>query len=160
VRSFLAVSTAGFALIGALAALSGCDQPRPVYVDGAYVRLNPNQDNPSSGYFTVHGGSEDVTLRSIQTEAAVRAEMHESMMHDKMMHMQAIESVDIPAGSAVAFAPGGKHVMIWKINPQAIAAGKMTFTYIFSNGDRILVDSVIQGPDGKPTGSGPAPSTN
>ncbi len=31
--------------------LGACDQAKPVYVDGAYVRLSPNRDNPSAGYF-------------------------------------------------------------------------------------------------------------
>ena len=60
--------------------------------------------------------------------------------------------VEFPNG--VGFAPGGRHLMIWQINPQAIAAGKMEFKLIFSNGDRLLVDAIIQTADGKPTGSG------
>ena len=141
-------------------ALAGCEQAKPVYVDGAYVRLSPNPDNPSAGYFTIHGGAEPVTLRSIETDAAVRLEMHESMMHEGMSSMKPITTVEVPAGAKVAFAPGGKHVMIWQINQQAIAAGKMELRLIFSNGDRLLVDAVIQGPDGQPTGnSREAPTT-
>lgn len=142
----------------ALMALSACSDPKPVYVDGAYVRLSPNPDNPAAGYLTIHGGSEPVTLRSIETDAAVRLEMHESAMQDGMMTMHPVETVDVPAGETVAFAPGGKHIMLWQINPQAVAAGKMEFRLIFSNGDRLLVDAVIQGPGGQPTGSGPAPT--
>ncbi len=141
-----------------LTALAGCGKPSPVYVDGAYVRMNPNPDNPSAGYFTIHGGSENVVLRDVQTDAAVRVEMHESMEHGGMMHMEPIATVDVPAGRKVAFAPGGKHLMLWQINRQAVAAGRMQFTMIFSNGDRLLVDAVVQGPDGQPTGSGPAPT--
>ena len=140
------------ALMG-LAMLVGCSNPKPLYVDGAYVRLNPNPDNPAVGYFTVHGGEAAVTLRSIETDAAVRLEMHESMTQGGMASMKPLDSVDIPARSTVAFAPGGKHLMVWTVNPQAIAAGKIELKMIFSNGDRILVDAVIQSPDGKATGN-------
>ncbi len=140
--------------------LAACDQAKPLYVDGAYVRLSPNPDNPAAGYFTIHGGSQPVTLRSIETDAAVRLEMHESVTHEDMASMAPIETVEVPAGATVAFAPGGRHVMIWQINQQAIAAGKMELRLIFSNGDRLLVDALIQKPDGEPTGTatGPAPS--
>ncbi|MBO9670540.1 MAG: copper chaperone PCu(A)C [Sphingobium sp.] len=150
-----------FVLLPALFALSlaGCSQPKPVYVDGAYVRLSPNPDNPSAGYLTIHGGSIPVTLRAIETDAAVRLEMHESMTHDGMASMAPIDTVDVPAGSKVEFKPGGRHIMLWQVNQQAIAAGKVEFKLTFSNGDRLLVDAVIQGPGGEPVGAGtPAPT--
>jgi copper(I)-binding protein len=147
------------ALPAALILLAGCEQAKPTYVDGAYVQLNPNPDNPAAAYFTIHGGSQPLTLRAIETDSAVRLEMHESMSTNGMMEMKPLENVDVPAGATIKFAPGGKHVMLWQINQQAIAAGKMQFKMIFSNGDRLLVDAVIQGADGKPTGSAAAAPT-
>jgi copper(I)-binding protein len=139
-----------------IAALAGCDQSKPVYVDGAYIRLSPNPDNPSAGYFTIHGGSKPVTLRAVETDSAVRLEMHESMVMDGgMMDMKSLDTVDVPAGAKVEFKPGGRHVMLWQVNQQAIAAGKVEFKLVFSNGDRLLVDAVVQRPDGQPTGSSP-----
>jgi len=132
----------------ALIALHGCSDPSPLNVDGGYVRLNANPAAPSAGYFTIHGGPAPVVLRDITTNAAVRVEMHESKMQDGMATMAPIDTVDVPAGGTIKFEPGGKHVMLWQVNQQAIAAGKMTFTFLFSNGDRILVDAVIQKPDG------------
>jgi copper(I)-binding protein len=72
------------------------------------------------------------------------------MDHDGMMMMQKIDSVDIPAKTKVAFAPGGKHLMIWGVNDTAIDRGKMTLTFLLANGDRLLVDAAIQKP-GAPT---------
>lgn len=138
----------------ALLALSACGDPNPLYVDGGYVRLNANPSGPSAAYFTIHGGASPVVLRDITTDAAVRLEMHESKMQNGVASMEEIDTVDVPAGEKIAFAPGGKHIMLWQINPQAVAAGKMTFTFIFSNGERILADAVIQQPDGS------APSAN
>jgi copper(I)-binding protein len=153
-RPLLVRSVFAAAPIIAIATLAACDQAKPVYVDGAYVRLSPNPDNPSSAYLTIHGGSQPVTLRAVETDAAVRLEMHESMTHDGMATMAPLDTVDVPAGTKVEFKPGGKHIMLWQINQQAVAAGKVEFKLIFSNGDRLLVDAVIQGPDGQPVGSG------
>jgi len=128
--------------------VAGCSDPRPLNVDGGYVRLNANPGAPSAGYFTIHGGPAAVVLRDVTTDAAVRVEMHESKTQDGMATMEAIDTVDVPAGETIRFEPAGKHLMLWQVNPQAVAAGKMTFTFIFSNGDRILADAVIQSPNG------------
>lgn len=135
---------------------AGCSDPPPLYVDGGYVRLNANPAAPSAAYFTIHGGGDPVVLRNIATEEAVRLEIHESMTQGGMASMKPVEAVDVPAKSTVKLEPGGKHVMLWQINQQALADGKMTFTFTFSNGDRILVDAVVQ----KPDGSAAAPAAN
>ena len=134
-------------------ALAACGDPAPTYIDQAWVRLSPNKDTPSAGYFVAHGGDAATQLRGVLTDYALKVEMHESMDHDGMMMMQKIDSVDIPAKGKVAFAPGGKHLMIWGINDTAISRGKMTFTFLLANGDRLLVDAVIQ----KPGTPAPAP---
>ncbi len=97
-RPLLVRSVFAAAPIIAIATLAACDQAKPVYVDGAYVRLSPNPDNPSAAYFTIHGGSQPVTLRAVETDAAVRLEMHESTTHDGgMATMAPLETVDVPA---------------------------------------------------------------
>jgi len=136
-----------FALAAPLA-LSACGDPAPSYIDQAWVRLSPNKDTPSAGYFVVHGGDAGVQLRGVMTDYALKVEMHESVGKDGMMSMQPIESVDVPAKGKVAFAPGGKHLMIWGVNDTAISRGKMQLTFLMSNGDRLLVDAVIRKPDG------------
>ena len=130
--------------------LAACGDPAPTYIDQAWVRLSPNKDTPSAGYFVVHGGDAATQLRGVLTDYALKVEMHESMDHNGMMMMQKVDSVDIPAKTKVAFAPGGKHLMIWGVNDTAISRGKMTLTFLLANGDRLLVDAAIQKP-GAPT---------
>ncbi len=144
-----------FSLAATLAMLIGtaaCSDPPPVFVDGGYVRLNPNPQAPSAAYFSIHAGKEPVTLRMVTTDEAVRLEIHESMMGGNMASMKPIDTIDVPAGETVKLAPGGKHIMLWTINPQALADGKMSFTFTFSNGQRILADAVVQKTDGSAAG--------
>ena len=129
-----------------LAALGGCSDPPPLNVDSGFLRLNPNPNAPSAAYFTIRGGAEDVVLRDVRTEEAVRVEIHESSTKDGVASMRRVETIDVPARSTVKLEPGGKHIMLWSINPQALDDGTMTFTFIFSNGDRILADAVVQQP--------------
>lgn len=140
---------ARFALFAMAAplALSACGDPAPSYIDQAWVRLSPNKDMPSAGYFVVHGGDAGVQLRGVLTDYALKVEMHETISKDGMTTMERVESVDVPPKGQVAFAPGGKHLMIWGINDTAISRGKMQFTFLMGNGDRLLVDAVIRKPE-------------
>lgn len=142
-----------FATLAAPLALSACGDPAPTYIDQAWVRLSPNKDAPAAGYFTAHGGDAGTQLRGVLTDYALKVEMHESVSEGGKMTMKPIASVDIPAGSKVAFAPGGKHLMLWGVNDTAISRGKMTLTFLMANGDRLLVDAVIQKP-GTPAAAG------
>jgi copper(I)-binding protein len=127
-------------------ALAACGDPAPTYIDQAWVRLSPNKETPSAGYFVAHGGDAGTALRGVLTDYALKVEMHESMSENGMMSMKPLDSVDIPAKSTVAFAPGGKHLMLWGVNDTAISRGKMTLTFLLANGDRLLVDAIIQKP--------------
>lgn len=141
-RRALFAMTAMTMLIGT----ASCNDPPPVYVDGGYVRLNANPQAPSAAYFTIHGGAEPVVLRGVATDEAVRIELHESVTEGGVVSMRKIDTLDVPARGRVRLAPGGKHIMLWSINPQAIADGRMTFTFTFSNGDRIIADAVVRQP--------------
>ena len=140
---------APFALIALAAplALTACGDPAPSYIDQAWVRLSPNKESPSAGYFVAHGGDAGVQIRGVMTAYAVRVEMHESVMDKGVMTMKPIDSVDVPAKGEVAFAPGGKHLMLWGINDAAINQGKMELTFLMSDGKRLLVDAVIRKPE-------------
>jgi copper(I)-binding protein len=144
------------AALAATILLSACSNPAPLYVDQAWIRLSANPASPSAGYFIVHGGAAPVQLRGLLSDAVQRIEMHESMAAGEMMSMKPIDSVDIPAGTDVAFAPGGKHAMMFGINAQVAAQGKVPLTFLFSNGDRIEFDAVIQ----KAGDAAPAPAGN
>ena len=136
------------AVLAGLVFLAACADPPPLHVDQVYVRMSANAAKvpgaPSAGYFVLHGGAADVELRDVITDRALRVEMHESIAKNGQMHMVPLDKVPVAAGKQVAFAPGGKHLMLWGVNPGAIEQGKMPLTFLFSNGDRIIVDAVIQ----------------
>lgn len=137
-------------------ALTACGDPAPAYIDQAWVRLSPNKEAPSAGYFVAHGGDAGAQIRGVITDYALKVEMHESVDKDGVMSMKPVESVDVPAKGTVAFAPGGKHLMLWGVNDTAISRGKMQLTFLMGNGDRLLVDAVIR----KSEGAGAAAATD
>jgi periplasmic copper chaperone A len=139
-------------LLGALTllALSACGQPAKLRVDQAQLILSPVDSNPSALYFTVHGGDKDVQLFRVVSDSAIRSEMHESGKDARTgaMTMTPQDKIAIPAKSKVEFKRGGKHVMMWGVNLRARKLGEMPLEFVFSNGDRILVDAVVQEADG------------
>lgn len=130
-------------------ALASCADPQPLYVDQAWIQLNPNPSAPAAGYFVVHGGEQAVQLLRITSDGAMRIDMHQSVMTNGMMTMEPVDSIDIPAKGTVRFEPGGKHLMIHTINPAYLQQGKLTLTMLFSNDDRLIVDAQIKGAPAK-----------
>lgn len=126
------------------AALGACAQEKQLYVDDAWVRLAAVQGRPAAGYFAIHGGPTDATLINVSTDVAIRTEMHESKMAaGGGMTMDAIQSLPIPALQTIQFAPGGKHVMLFDVNPGIKPGAAITFTYTFADGLRIQQDARV-----------------
>ncbi|QTD55417.1 copper chaperone PCu(A)C [Parasphingorhabdus cellanae] len=124
--------------------LSACGQGDVLRVDEVVVNLSPVDGNPSSGYMTIHGGPDDVSLVSVIADDVMRMEMHETVEKDGMAQMQTLTEVAVPAGEKVKFEPGGKHLMIWGVGSGSIQRGTLRMIFIFSNDDRIQVDGVIR----------------
>lgn len=130
----------------AVTALAGCAQPAQLSVDGAWVRLAAVKDRPAAAYFTVHGGPTDATLINVTTDVAISAEMHESMAAGGVSSMKPIARVVIPAKTDVVFVPGGRHVMLFDMNPGIIPGERrITLTFSFADGTRILQNATVVG---------------
>ncbi len=138
--------------IAALVSLSACDwflasQPEveetaggALAVSNPSVRLNANPAAPSAAYFTLTGGRDDQVLTSVSSPQIERAELHESKMESGMMSMAALTEVPVPADGTVEFRQGGKHVMLFGISDAARAAGRLTLTLAFRDGQTLPVE--------------------
>lgn len=134
--------------------LAGCGAPQRVTVDHAWVRLSAVKANPAAAYFTIHGGPNDRTLIAVSADAAVKAEMHETMKAETgktgtmktgrgMTTMEPVDAVPVPANAEIAFKPGARHVMLFNVNPGIKPGSAMTLTFAFSNGDRIVERAAV-----------------
>ena len=108
-----------FGLGVAAMALASCSQPKELSVDGAYIRLGAVTGRPAAAYFTVHGGPTPATLISVTTDVAIKAEMHETMAKNGVTSMAPFTRLEIPANTDVAFAPGGRHEMLFNMIQEA-----------------------------------------
>lgn len=144
---FSAVAT----VLAAALAVAGCGQEKQLYVSGGWVNLPAVSTNPGAAYFTVHGGPNDDKLLRVSTEITLKTEMHESMKHDGAMTMAPLESVDIPAGGTVTFAPGGKHVMLIGIQRQIKRGDTLRLDFTFASGEQIYIDAPVLNPGEVPS---------
>ncbi len=126
-----------------LVALSGCNSPAVLKVEDATVTLPAVPGNPGAAYFTIKGGTRAESLISVTSPQVIRAEMHENMMENGMMAMKPLAAVDVQPAATVAFAPKGKHVMLYDIAPTARAAGTVTLTFTFASGTKLEVPAKV-----------------
>lgn len=126
--------------------VAGCGRPADLDVDGAWVRLPAVPGRPGVAYFTIEGGPRARTLHRVTADYAVRAEMHESMGSGARMSMRPLETVPIPAGGAVEFKPGGRHVMLFDIDRRAKPGASTLLTFVFDGNERLYRKAWIIGP--------------
>lgn len=133
-------------------ALAGCGTPKEIRADHAYVRLPAVKGNPAVAYFTLHGGKDAAVLLSVTSPAVIKAEMHESMAHGSMASMAPIGHLPLPANGTLEFSPGGKHVMLYSLNPSVETGGTIPLVFTFANNDRVQINAhVIAAGDAPPT---------
>jgi len=113
-------------------------------VDQAEVRLPAVKGRPGAAYFSLHGGAVDERLMSVSSPLAVRAEMHDMVMAGNVMKMDAIEGgLAVRASDTVAFASGGKHVMLFDISPKVSPGDKLPLTLTFASGTVLSTEAPV-----------------
>lgn len=142
------------ALAATALTLSACGENlgkgQPLNVVSGHIVMGATADRPAVGYFRVQGGPQPVQLVAVTADLAQRVEMHESVRENGVVTMKPLARADVPAKGELAFKQGGKHLMIWGINPAAVRAGKLPMAFVFTNNnnERILFDMVIKPAEG------------
>lgn len=117
-----------------------------VAVSGAVVRLPAAPGRPAAGYMDVKGGARADRLVSVTSPLAERIELHRSVMDGAVMKMERMEAVDVPAGGTVRFQPGGLHLMLFGLKPEA--AKGVPLTLRFASGATLAATARAEAPGG------------
>ena len=110
------------------------------------MELPPNAPTVAA-YFVVHNnGKNPDRLLSVDTPVAGKAELHEHQHQNGLMKMQQVQSVDIPAGGEVAFAPMGYHVMLLGLKDKSTLVDGQRFplTLHFEKAGDVTVEVAVQ----------------
>lgn len=129
----------------ALAACGGSDSDT-LEVSGAWARTSAMDAANGAAYMTLTSPTDDaVVAASVDMSVAMKAEVHETTMQaDGSMAMQEVNSVALPAGEAVEFAPGGFHVMLMGLAAPLEIGSTVSITLSLESGDSIVVDAEVR----------------
>ena len=94
-----------------------------VTVEAPWVRSTVPAQKATGAFMTLTS-DRDTRLVSAQSPVAGLVELHEMAMEGDVMRMRALpHGLDLPAGKAIEFKPGGYHFMLLDLK-QAIGEGK------------------------------------
>lgn len=141
--------------VGATLALAACGQPSasggaeaagPVVVADALCRPTPNGRQVTGCYLTLTAPVDD-TLVSVASPVAALAQVHEMRMESNMMMMRELEAgLPLPAGQAVALAPGGNHIMLMGVSDPLATGDTVPLTLTFAKAAPVEVTATVGQP--------------
>lgn len=123
--------------------LSAQARAAAVTVTDAWIRALPGH-LPAAGYFVLHNaGSRELSLTGASSPACGMLMLHKSNSDNGMANMKDVDSVAIPAGGSVRFAPGGLHLMC--MDPKPLRRGTaVPVTLRFANGETVSVPFAVR----------------
>ena len=110
-------------------------------LEDAWVRALPPTQANTAAYVTVRNpGSEALLITGGSAALASRVELHDTVEVDGMLRMRQQESVTVPAGGSLAFAPGGLHLMLLELERMP-AAGEVLQLCLDIDGEPVCTDA-------------------
>lgn len=122
----------------------------PVTVADVYAPPAP-AGGTGALYFTIRGGAEADTLRSVAFAGAERAEVHETYdAGEGMRGMRPVAGVAVAAGGETALAPGSTHVMLTNLATALAPGDTLRAEATFARAGAVPVAAVVRALDAMP----------
>jgi hypothetical protein len=118
----------------ALLVLACCNAERPepaVTVSEAWVQLPVVRDRPGAAYFKLASNNDPTKLVEVTSPRIDRIELHGTVDQGGVSSMQKLPPEDLvfPDQLEMSFAPGGRHAMLFGIDPALKAGDRVTLTF-------------------------------
>lgn len=132
----------------ALSALPGCGDGGPVSARGAVVTLPAVPGQAGAAYFTLEARREPVRLTGLESPRAERIELHRSVSEGGLTRMEELPPGDaeFASGRPLVFGPGGKHAMVFGLDPQLRPGDRIALTFRFDAVGPLTVEAEVRGP--------------
>lgn len=92
---------------------------------------------PAAVYLNLIGGPD--RLMGVATDAAGRAELHETIMDNGVARMRPVAGVLVSPGASTRFAPGGMHIMLLDLKKPLKEGDTIQLTLTFERGGKATV---------------------
>ncbi|QSF53766.1 copper chaperone PCu(A)C [Brevundimonas fontaquae] len=148
------------ALAAAALSLAACNPSQPakaptaetpaaaaaVSATDAWCRPSPNGAKAGGCYVTLTAATDD-RLTGGSTPRAASLQVHEMKTENGMMKMTELTAgLPLPAGQAVALAPGGNHLMLIGLTAPLVAGETVPLTFQFASAPAITVQAQVRQP--------------
>ena len=131
----------------ALLALAACNQGAPpepaVEVEDAMVMLPVVPGRPGAAYFTLRTNNDPTKIVSVTSPRIERIELHETREENGVSKMQPIADTTFPAGGVMEFKPGGRHAMLFGLDPAVKAGDTVPLTFTFEPAPAVTVEAEV-----------------
>lgn len=112
----------------------------------AWCRPSPNGAKAGGCYVTLTAATDD-RLTGGSTPRAGSLQVHEMKTENGMMKMAELTAgLPLPAGQAVALAPGGNHLMLIDLTAPLVAGETVPLTMQFASAPAITVQAQVRQP--------------
>ncbi len=129
---------ATIAITLALAGCGGSGDAGGIAVENAIVTLPAASGGPAAGYFTLESDA-PARLTGIDTARASRVELHEP-------GMRRVQSLALAPGEPLVFAPGGRHAMLYELDPPLRPGGRIALTFSFEGAPPMTAQAEVRAP--------------
>jgi periplasmic copper chaperone A len=119
-------------------------------VAGAWIRQPTPGSDVAAVYLSLeNAGTQAEKLIGVESPVASMAMLHETREAGGQSQMRALTSILLPPGGAVAFSPGGKHIMLHGLTHPLKVGERVPLVLVFASGVRLNVVALV-----RPLGAG------
>lgn len=105
-----------------------------LHVAHGWARASLGQNPNSVAYVTLHNKTDlSDTLLAISCADAAKCSLHTHVTKDNVSSMEAVGTLEVPAGAHVEFKPGSYHIMMFDLKAPLAAEGQTELTFTFQN---------------------------
>ncbi len=118
-----------------------------LFVLKPYAFATAKMQKNGAVFFDIHNHlEEDDRLIAVSADVSEKVEMHTHSHDNGVMQMREVEGYDIPAGTALTFAPMGHHIMLIGLTSRLEQGQSFPLTLTFENAGEKTVDVMIVKP--------------
>ncbi|HWK51284.1 MAG TPA: copper chaperone PCu(A)C [Steroidobacter sp.] len=125
---------------------SATNSPTPrstVTIERAWARATPPGLVIGAAYAVITNRGAADRLLAVETSASKRVEIHSTKDVEGRMQMRQLATLDLPAGGAVAFEPGGLHLMLVDLQQPLQAGTTLSLTFVFEKAGRVTIEANV-----------------
>ena len=121
-------------------------EPPRASVEDAVVTLPAVSGRPGAAYFMLRTNHDPTRLTGIDSPRVGRIELHQTIDAGGMARMAPLADAAFSPGAPLHFAPGGRHAMLFDMDPALRVGDRLTLTFRLDPAPPVTVEAEVRGP--------------